>query len=79
MNSSRGGSYTDSPDWIKSKKAKINHINKKDKRFQYDVTVALHHEEFKKDPHRTTKITPFIINITGKRYTFYQKKMIGNI
>ena len=67
INSRRGGSYTDSPDCIKSKKATINHINKKDKRFQYDVTVVLNHEEVKKDPQRTTKIKPFIINITQKR------------
>ena len=44
------GSYIDSPDWIKSKKAVINPINKKDrKRFQYAITVALNHEEIGKD------------------------------
>ena len=38
----RSGSYIDSPDWIKSKKATINTINKKDNKcFQYAVTVAL--------------------------------------
>ena len=37
----RGGSYIDSPKWLKSKKAAINHQNKKDDRcFQYAVTVA---------------------------------------
>ena len=29
INPSRGGSYIDSPDWIKNKKATINPINKK--------------------------------------------------
>ena len=29
-NPNRSGSYTDSPDWIKNKKATINLINKKD-------------------------------------------------
>ena len=44
----RGGSYTDSPGWIRNKKAIINPINKKDyKCFQY-VTVALNLEELKK-------------------------------
>ena len=34
-----GGSYMDSSDWIKNKKATINPINKKDnKYFQYAVT-----------------------------------------
>ena len=28
INPSRGGSYIDSPDWIKNKKASINNINK---------------------------------------------------
>ena len=35
INSNRGGSYIDSPDWIKNKKAATNPINKKDKCFQY--------------------------------------------
>ena len=47
-NPNRGGSYIDSPGWIKNKKAIINPINKKDyKCFQY-VTVALNLEELKK-------------------------------
>ena len=45
----RGGSYTDSPYWIKNKKATTIAINKKDSKcFQYAVTVALNHEEIKK-------------------------------
>ena len=44
-----GGSYIDSPDWIKNKKATINPTNKKyNKCFQYAVTVALNHEEIGK-------------------------------
>ena len=50
INPNRGGSYIDSPDWIKIKKATIDPINKKDiKCFQYAVTVTLNHEESKKD------------------------------
>ena len=42
---SRGGSYIDSPKWVKNKRATINPQNKKDDRcFQYAVTVALNHE-----------------------------------
>ena len=33
INPNRGGSYIDSPDWIKNRKATINPINKKDKIF----------------------------------------------
>ena len=39
VNSIRGGSYIDSPDWIK-KKASINPKNTDDKYFQYTATVA---------------------------------------
>ena len=55
-----GGSYVDSLDWIKNKKATINLINKKDNKcFQYAVTVAPNHEEIKKDPQRINKIKSF--------------------
>ena len=41
INLNRGGSYIDSPDWIKNKKATKNSVNKKDKNcFQFAVTVA---------------------------------------
>ena len=49
INPNRGGSYIDSLDWIKSKKATINPINKKDdKCFQYAVTVLPNHKKSKK-------------------------------
>ena len=40
-NLKRGGSYIDSPSWIKNKKATINLINDNNKCFQYAATVAL--------------------------------------
>ena len=61
INSKRGKSYIDSPDWIKNKKATTNPINKKDNKcFQYAVTVALNYEKLDKNPERITKIKPFI-------------------
>ena len=61
INTNRGGSYIDSPDWTKSKKATLIPINKKDNKcFQFIVTVALNHEEIKKDPERIIKVNPFI-------------------
>ena len=48
----RGGSYIDSPDWIKNKKQTINPQNKDKKCFKYAVAVALNHEEIKKDHQR---------------------------
>ena len=57
INPNFGGSYIDSSDWIKSKKATINPINKKNNKcFQYAVTVALNHEEIVKHAERITNI-----------------------
>ena len=42
INLNRGGSYIDSPDWIKSKKTAIDCINKKDNKcFQYTARVTI--------------------------------------
>ena len=61
----RGGSYIDSPKWLKNKKATINPQNKKDDRcFKYAVTVALNYEQIGYHPGRISKIKPFI----GKYY-----------
>ena len=43
------GSYIDSPDWIKNKKASINPANNNDKWFQYDAIVALNLEQSQKN------------------------------
>ena len=36
-----GGSYIDSPDWIKKKKVKTNAKNDDDRCFQYAATIVL--------------------------------------
>ena len=56
INLNCSGSHIDPPDWTKT----INHINKKNKCFQYAVTFALNHEEIKKHLQRITKIKLFI-------------------
>ena len=66
----RGGSYIDSPKWLKNKKATINPKNNDDKCFQYALTVALNHEQIKKDPQRITKIKPFIDQYNWKEIDF---------
>ena len=46
----RGGSYIDSPEWLKNKKPTINSINKKDDNcFQSPITVALNYEQIGKN------------------------------
>ena len=57
----RGGSYIDSPEWLKNKKATINPENNDDNCFQYALTVALNHQNIgKKNPQKILKIKPFI-------------------
>ena len=57
QNPNRDGSYRDSPDWMKSKKATMNPVNKKDNTcFQYTVTVVLNYEKIRKDQQRITKL-----------------------
>ena len=55
----RGGSYIDSPEWLKNKKVAINPNNNDDKCFQYVLTVALKYEQIKKDPQRISKINNY--------------------
>ena len=50
-----GGSYIDSPDWIKKKKSTINLKNINDQCFQHAVTVALNPEEIKWNPEKSFK------------------------
>ena len=57
---SRGGSYIDSPKWLKNKKATINPKNNDDRCFQYVLTVALNHKQIKDHPERISKIKSFI-------------------
>ena len=48
----RGGSYIDSPEWLKNKIATINSKNNDDNCFQYSLTVALNHKQIKNHPER---------------------------
>ena len=54
----RGGSYIDSPKWLK--KAAINPKNNDHKCFQYAIIVVLNHQNIKNNPERITRIKPFI-------------------
>ena len=56
----RGGSYIDSPKWLKDKKPTKNPKNNDDKCFQYVVTLALNLDNIDNHPERVSKIKPFI-------------------
>ena len=83
INANRGGSYIDSPDWIKSKKATTNPINKKDNKcFQYAVTVALNHEltayVSKNNSYREKQvILLMILNDVGQRWHYLAVKKLS--
>ena len=67
----QGGLYIYSADWIKSKKATISPIRKKDsERFQYGVTVKLNHEKIKNYPQILTKSKPFIDKYNWKEIDY---------
>ena len=75
INLNHGGSFIDSPDWIKNIKATINPINKKDNKcFQYAVTVALNFEEIKKDLQTITKTKSFINKYNSKGINYPSEK-----
>ena len=60
VNFKSGGSYIDSPDQIKKKKATINPKNEGDKCFQYAGTVAINYEKINWNLERFSIIKPFI-------------------
>ena len=66
----RGGSYIDSPQWLKNKKSTINPINNHHKCFQYAVTLAVKLDKISKNPQRISKIKPFIDQYNWKNIGF---------
>ena len=65
-----GGSYIDSPKWIKNKKSTINPKNNDYKCFQYAVTLALNLDNIDNHPERISKIKPFIDQYNWKDIDF---------
>ena len=56
---SKGGSYIESPKWLKDKKCTINQKNTDNKCFQYATTLALNFNNIDKHHQRISKIKPF--------------------
>ena len=67
---SRGGSYIDSPKWLKNKKSTINPKNNDYKCFQYAVTLALNLDKINKNSQRISKIKSFIEEYNWKYIGF---------
>ena len=67
---SRGGSYIDSPKWLKDKKSTINQKNNDHKCFQYAVTLSFNLDKINDHPERISKIKPFIEEYNWKDIDF---------
>ena len=63
----RGGSYIDSPEWLKNKEATINPKNNDDNYSQYALTVALNHQNMKKPLKGYRKLNLLWISIIGTK------------
>ena len=74
---SKGGSYIESPKWLKDKKCCINQKNTDNKCFQYAATLALNFNNINRDPQRISKMKPLLIIIIGRILIFQQLKKIG--
>ena len=66
----KGGSYIDSPKWLKNKKSTINPKNNDYKCFQYVITLALNVDNIDNHPERISKIKPFIDQYNWKDIDF---------
>ena len=75
---SKGGSYIDSPKWLKNKQSTINPKNNDNKCFQYATTLALNINKIDKNPQRISKIKPFIDNYNWKDIDFLSTRKDWN-
>ena len=67
---SRGGSYINSPKWLKNKKSTMNTKNNDYKCFQYAVTLALNLDKINDHPKRISKSKPFTEEYNWKGIDF---------
>ena len=69
----RGGSYIESPDWIKKKNATINPTNTSNKCFKYAATVALNYGEIESHLERVSNIKLFMDKYNWKGINYPSK------
>ena len=75
---SKGGSYMESPKWLKDKKCTVNQKNNDNKCFQYATTLALNFNKIDKNPQRISRIKPFIENYNWNDINFHATKKDWN-
>ena len=75
---SKGGSYIESPKWLKDKKCTINKKNTDNKCFKYVTTLALNFNNIDKHRQRISKIKLFINNYNWNDINFPAAKKDWN-
>ena len=75
---SKGGSYIESPKWLKDKKCIVNQKNNDNKCFQYATTLALNFNKIDRNPQRISRIKPFIDNYNWNDINFPATKKDWN-
>ena len=75
---SKGGSYIESPKWLKDKKCTINQKNTDNKCFQYTTTLALNFNNIDKPHQSISKTKPFIKNYNWNNINFSAAKKDWN-
>ena len=75
---SKGGSYIESPKWLKDKKCTINQKNTDNKCYQYATTLALNFYNIDKHHQRISKTKPFINNYNWNNINFPTAKRDWN-
>ena len=78
VNTRKGGSYIESPKWLKDKKCTVNQKNNDNKCFQYATTLASNHDKINKHPQRISRIKPFIENYNWNDINFPATKKDWN-
>ena len=73
----KGGSYIDSPKWLKDKKSTVNQKNNDFKCFQYATTLALNFDKVTNHPERVVKVKSLLISIIGMILISLQLEKIG--
>ena len=73
----RGGSYINSPKWIKNKKSTINPKNNDYICFQYVITLALNLDKINNHSERISKIKPFTGQYNWNEIIFHLRVKIG--
>ena len=73
----RGGSYIDSPKWVKNKKGTINPKNEDDKCFVYGIIASLNHDKIDSHPERISNLKLCISDYNWHDIEFPTKPSTG--